>query len=135
MIPLGTRPYLGASDAACAPDSTARLPIVALALAFALSSSVLAEAQPTASIRQAPPTPSRETMTQLTAVNETVATPTSRDASSEEHIRPFRANVSDAAIADLRRRIAATRWPTKELVNDRSQGVQLATLKELTRYW
>jgi pimeloyl-ACP methyl ester carboxylesterase len=52
-----------------------------------------------------------------------------------EHIRPFRVNVSDDALTDLRRRIAATRWPTKELVKDRSQGVQLATLKELARYW
>ena len=40
-----------------------------------------------------------------------------------------------ADLADLRRRLAATRWPTKELVKDRSQGVQLATLKELVRYW
>ena len=50
-------------------------------------------------------------------------------------IRPFRANVPDAALVDLRRRLAVTRWPTKELVKDRSQGVQLATLKELARYW
>ena len=38
-------------------------------------------------------------------------------------------------IDDLRRRIAATRWPSKELVDDRSQGVQLATLQALARYW
>ena len=50
-------------------------------------------------------------------------------------IRPFTIEVPDADIADLRRRLAATRWPTKELVEDRSQGVQLATLKELVRYW
>ncbi len=50
-------------------------------------------------------------------------------------VRPFRINVSQAALGDLRRRIAATRWPTKELVKDRSQGVQLATLKTLARYW
>jgi len=50
-------------------------------------------------------------------------------------IRPFRVNVPKADLADLRRRLAATRWPTKELVKDRSQGVQLATLKELARYW
>jgi len=55
--------------------------------------------------------------------------------SSETEIRPFRVNVPDEAIADLRRRIAATRWPTRELVADRSQGVQLATIQELTRYW
>jgi pimeloyl-ACP methyl ester carboxylesterase len=50
-------------------------------------------------------------------------------------IRPFRVDVPDEELAELRRRIAATRWPTKELVADRSQGVQLATLQELARYW
>jgi pimeloyl-ACP methyl ester carboxylesterase len=54
---------------------------------------------------------------------------------SETEIRPFRVDTPDEAIADLRRRIAAARWPTKELVKDRSQGVQLATLQELARYW
>ena len=43
--------------------------------------------------------------------------------------------VPEEELADLRRRIAATRWPTKELVGDRSQGVQLATLQALARYW
>ena len=55
--------------------------------------------------------------------------------SSETEIRPFRVDVPDEAIADLRRRIAAMRWPTKELVTDRSQGVQLAAIQELARYW
>src|SRR5437762_9785666 len=50
-------------------------------------------------------------------------------------IRPFHVEIPDEQIDDLRRRIAATRWPTKELVEDRSQGVQLATLQELARYW
>ena len=50
-------------------------------------------------------------------------------------IRPFRVNVPDEELAELRRRIAATRWPSKELVADRSQGVQLATLQALARYW
>ena len=55
--------------------------------------------------------------------------------SSETEIHPFRVDVPDEAIADLRRRIAATRWPSRELVADRSQGVQLATITELARYW
>ena len=55
--------------------------------------------------------------------------------SNETETRPFRVDMPDEAIADLRRRIAATRWPSKELVADRSQGVQLATLRELARYW
>jgi pimeloyl-ACP methyl ester carboxylesterase len=55
--------------------------------------------------------------------------------SNETEIRPFRVDMPDEAIADLRRRIAARRWPSRELVADRSQGVQLATLQELARYW
>ena len=55
--------------------------------------------------------------------------------SSETDIRPFQVDTPDEAITELRRRIAATRWPSKELVADRSQGVQLATIQELTRYW
>ena len=50
-------------------------------------------------------------------------------------IRPFRVNVPDEDLAKLHRRIAATRLPSKELVADRSQGVQLATIQELARYW
>jgi pimeloyl-ACP methyl ester carboxylesterase len=50
-------------------------------------------------------------------------------------IRPFQVDVPDQALDDLRRRIAAARWPSRELVPDRSQGVQLATMQELARYW
>src|SRR5205823_15115116 len=50
-------------------------------------------------------------------------------------IRPFTIDIPDADLEELRARIAATRWPSKELVADRSQGVQLATLQELARYW
>ena len=50
-------------------------------------------------------------------------------------IRPFRVDVPEEELADLRRRIAATRWPVPRAVADRSQGVQLATLQELVRYW
>src|SRR6185437_14768069 len=50
-------------------------------------------------------------------------------------IRPFHVEVPDDALEDLRARIAATRWPGKELVDDRSQGVQLATMQALALYW
>ena len=50
-------------------------------------------------------------------------------------IRPFEVHVPDEDLADLQRRIAATRWPPKELVADRSQGVQLATIHDLMTYW
>ncbi|MFI6271144.1 epoxide hydrolase family protein [Micromonospora zamorensis] len=55
--------------------------------------------------------------------------------SDDNEIRPFRLDTPEELLADLRSRIAATRWPTRELVNDRSQGVQLATIQELARYW
>jgi pimeloyl-ACP methyl ester carboxylesterase len=50
-------------------------------------------------------------------------------------VRPFRFHASDEALADLRRRIAGTKWPSRELVTDASQGVQLQTMRELARYW
>ena len=50
-------------------------------------------------------------------------------------IRPFRVNAPETALVDLRRRIAATRWPDRETVADQSQGVQLATVQKLARYW
>ena len=55
--------------------------------------------------------------------------------SSDAAIRPFQVGFSDAELADLRRRINATRWPERETVTDDSQGVQLATMQELARYW
>jgi Epoxide hydrolase N terminus len=55
--------------------------------------------------------------------------------SSMTEVRPFSIAIPDAALDDLRRRIGAVRWPSRELVTDRSQGVQLATLQALARYW
>src|ERR1700734_1275706 len=61
---------------------------------------------------------------------------TSREGSvRDDAIRPFTFRASNEALADLRRRIAATKWPSPELVTDASQGVQLATTRELARYW
>jgi pimeloyl-ACP methyl ester carboxylesterase len=56
-------------------------------------------------------------------------------AADKTAIRPFHVNVPEAELTELRRRINATRWPSKELVADRSQGVQLATLQALASYW
>jgi pimeloyl-ACP methyl ester carboxylesterase len=50
-------------------------------------------------------------------------------------VRPFQVEIPEEELAELRRRIEATRWPSRELVADRSQGVQLAALQELARYW
>ena len=62
--------------------------------------------------------------------------PARRAAATESNaIRPFRVNVPEEALVDLRRRVVATRWPAKETVTDQSQGVQLAKLKQLVHYW
>jgi len=53
----------------------------------------------------------------------------------DDSIRPFHINVPEQQLVDLRRRLAGTRWPDQETVTDRSQGVQLATMKDLVRYW
>src|ERR687894_220569 len=61
---------------------------------------------------------------------------TSPSAATGSHaIRPFHIAFPEEALVDLRRRIAATRWPDRETVADQSQGVQLARLQELVRYW
>ena len=59
----------------------------------------------------------------------------STDAQTSEAIRPFQFHAPQADLDDLRRRILATKWPEKETVNDQSQGVQLATVKALAKYW
>ena len=61
--------------------------------------------------------------------------PAEPDAAEENTIRPFHIDVPEDELVDLRRRIAATRWPDKETVTDQSQGVQLATIQKLAHYW
>ena len=63
------------------------------------------------------------------------AAPATRQAAEDRSIRPFIVDVPEAELDDLRQRIAATRWPDHETVTDQSQGVQLAKLQELVRYW
>ena len=55
--------------------------------------------------------------------------------SGDSSVRPFEFRASDEELADLRRRILATRWPDRETVDDDSQGVQLATMRKLADYW
>ena len=136
MSHLGTGRCVGASNAARARDGTARRCTCALALTLSLSSPALAETQTTAAGPGAWRTLTREpTMTQLDTVDAPTATYPSREAAGHDAIRPFRAHISEADVADMRRRLAATRWPDKETVGDASQGVQLANLRELVRYW
>ncbi len=72
-----------------------------------------------------------------TATISAIAGDGSGTASKEDStaIRPFHFHAPEAALVDLRRRLAATQWPDKEIVSDGSQGVQLATMKKLVRYW
>ena len=56
-------------------------------------------------------------------------------ATNDNAIRPFNIQVPEEVLVDLRRRINATKWPDRETVTDESQGVQLATMQELARYW
>ena len=70
------------------------------------------------------------TMTQSEATQRS-----SGQAADKDAIRPFHVSIPEEALVDLRRRIAATRWPDKETVADQSQGVPLATMQELARYW
>jgi pimeloyl-ACP methyl ester carboxylesterase len=70
-------------------------------------------------------------------VNAMTSVMTEVEAASEKNtdIRPFRVKFSDEELADLRRRIKATRWPERETVSDTTQGVQFATTQALARYW
>src|SRR5439155_4421277 len=71
-----------------------------------------------------------DTMTPTSATQER-----SEQSADKNAIRPFHVNVPEAELTDLRRRIYATRWPERETVPDASQGVQLATIQNLARYW
>jgi hypothetical protein len=69
-------------------------------------------------------------MTQITTTQQG-----SKQADDKNTIRPFHVNVPEADLPELRRRITATKWPERETVADASQGVQLATVQALARYW
>ncbi len=57
------------------------------------------------------------------------------ETTSTSEVRPFRINVPEESLVELRRRVLATRWAERETVTDASQGVQLATTQALARYW
>jgi pimeloyl-ACP methyl ester carboxylesterase len=69
-------------------------------------------------------------------MTETSATPQRSEQTGDKNaVRPFQVNVPEAELDELRRRINATKWPEREVVSDASQGVQLATIQKLARYW
>src|SRR5688572_28934795 len=84
-------------------------------------------------IETAPSVGSRRNLNTRTAV--TPLAPQREPAADKNAIRPFHLNVPEAELADLRRRIEATRLPEKEPVADMSQGVPLTTVEKLARYW
>jgi pimeloyl-ACP methyl ester carboxylesterase len=137
MIHLSTGRSVGAAHHGRSSDMTSRLCVAALGISICMSSTrALAQAHTDAASPTNQSTLSRTpAMTQLTTVDVPARAAGQRNAASDDAIRPFRARVSDADVADLRRRLAATRWPDKETVADASQGAQLAQLKELVRYW
>jgi pimeloyl-ACP methyl ester carboxylesterase len=108
--------------------------IIAVAvMAFAVPTYVqtvpATETHSVSSFREATTIRQKETkMTQAVKVQ-------SAASAENKSIRPFRINVPEDAIVDLRRRINATKWPERETVTDATQGVQLATMRELARYW
>jgi len=78
----------------------------------------------------------REFLASTAAIGASAQFATSARAAAEDgSIRPFHINIPEDQLADLRRRVLATRWPERETVNDRSQGVQLAKIQEIVRYW
>jgi pimeloyl-ACP methyl ester carboxylesterase len=120
-----------------ARDSTVRLVgIYGLGLAISLSLTSAVRAQGAIASREARATlnPSKN-MTELHTVDVPLRAPAARATTETEAIRPFRFTASDEELAELRRRILATRLPEKETVDDQSQGVQLATIQRLARYW
>src|SRR5229473_6394804 len=98
-----------------------------LSLVVAFSPGTIAEAFANSKSKT---TQEEDTMT------ETSATQRGREqASDKTAIRPFHVNVPETELTELRRRIKATKWPERETVGDASQGVQLATVQQLARYW
>jgi pimeloyl-ACP methyl ester carboxylesterase len=106
-----------------------------LAASLAVGAAAMAPAQLHAAV-PSPPPPSgrRDAVTAIAAAGATALESAPVRAAAGD-IRPFQVHFPDAALDDLRRRIAATRWPTAELVTDASQGVQLATMRKLARHW
>jgi pimeloyl-ACP methyl ester carboxylesterase len=98
-----------------------------LGMAVAFSPGTIAEAFADSKSKT---TQKEDNMTQTSATQ-----PASEQVADKTAIRPYQFNFPDAELTDLRRRVNATKWPERELVTDASQGVQLATMQKLARYW
>jgi len=137
MTNLDTEIGSTASGARRTRDSTARVVcLYGIGLVFCLSLPTYVQAQAATASPETRATINRsKTMPELT-IEQPVRTAAARTTAEEISIRPFRMQVaSEAELADLRARILATRWPERETVADQTQGVQLATIQKLARYW
>jgi pimeloyl-ACP methyl ester carboxylesterase len=116
--------------------SATRFCMYALCIAISAGTPLLSQTQVAGATRAPQPTLNTDQkMTDLQTHGTARETLAPRRTADDEAIRPFRARIADADIADLRRRLKATRFPDKETVADASQGAQLAQVQELVRYW
>src|SRR5262245_26416087 len=123
-IGLDHHPRLGAREEGVAPMKRIRS-----ALAAVMTLAIAALSPATAATTGGGTAAKKETKMSTTTKVAPIQT------STDESIRPFRANIPEAELTEMRRRIKATRWPERETVTDGSQGVPLATMQELARYW
>jgi len=137
MLTLETEAGGTARKARRVRDSTAGLVCTyGLGLAFCLSLPTPVHTQAATASREARTTlTGSKNMPELNTVAAPVTAPAARTPTEDTSIRPFRVHVSDEKLTDLRRRLQMTKWPEKEPVADASQGVQLATMRALARYW
>ena len=111
------------------------LRLCALGLAVCASGTARVDAQSAAAGRGDRATLNRSTSMATITTDGPRTAPTSESGPEDASIRPFRVSVPDKKLAELRRRILATQWPEKETVTDHSQGVPLAMMQQLARYW
>jgi pimeloyl-ACP methyl ester carboxylesterase len=137
MTDLDTETGGTASDARHVRRRTARLVgTCSLGLTFCLSITSPVRAQHVTASNDPQVTLNRiRTMTEPNTVDLPPRARPPYDVTNDTSVRPFRVNIPDEKLAELRRRIRATQWPEKETVADQSQGVPLAMMQELVRYW
>jgi Epoxide hydrolase N terminus len=113
--------------------------LVTSALAGAMGALLPVSAAPAATTPLSPAgaktLPPTRTISNLTADASVIGAAAAAQPAGDISIRPFQFHASDEALADLRRRITATKWPESETVTDATQGVQLATMQKLVDYW
>lgn len=114
---------------------TALAGAIALFLLALESHAATAASPATGAVETTAQTSTGQSSDALYAQASVAAAPTPAQPRGDTSIRPFQFHATDEAIADLRARIAATKWPSEELVPDATQGVKLSTMREVARYW